>query len=149
MTAPDASQSSVEELEKLRDEWLTRLSALVEMLESWAQELGWSTRRIEKEMEDSQIGSHLAPALLIQKETIRVLLEPIARSAPGADGVVDLYLMPAYDDIASLYFSDGQWRLHYLFPGKPSVSTIREAESKALSKDVFRDVLEAMRKDAA
>ena len=31
-----------------------------------------------------------APALLLQKETARVLLEPVGRAAPGAEGVVDL-----------------------------------------------------------
>lgn len=99
---PDAPRNSIEEPEKLRDEWLSRLCALVDMVESWARELGWASRRIEKEMKDSEIGGYLAPALLIQKETSRVLLEPIARSAPAADGIVDLYLMPAYDDVASL-----------------------------------------------
>ncbi len=45
------------------------------------------------------------PALLMQEgPSAGLILEPIARSAPGADGVVDLYLLPAYDDIASLYF---------------------------------------------
>jgi hypothetical protein len=29
----------------------------------------------------------------------RELLEPIGRPAPGIEGIVDLYLMPAYDDI--------------------------------------------------
>jgi len=32
------------------------LTALVESIEGWARELGWSTRRIEKKMKDSEIG---------------------------------------------------------------------------------------------
>ena len=36
--------------------------------------------------------------------------------APGTEGVIDLYLMPAYDDIASIYYSGDRWNLHYLFP---------------------------------
>jgi hypothetical protein len=57
--------------------------------------------------------------------------------------------MPAYDDIASLYFVDGEWRLHYMFSGAPTVATIREAQSIALSKDVIRRVLDEMSSDAS
>ncbi len=48
----------------------------------------------------------------VQRGTTRILLDPVARFVPRADGVVDLYLMPAYDDIASLYLVKGQWRVH-------------------------------------
>jgi hypothetical protein len=65
------------------------------------------------------------------------------------EGVVDLYLMPAYDDIASLYFYDGQWHLHYLAPGTPVVGNMREARAKPLSKDTLQEVLEEMRRHAA
>ena len=134
---------------KLREEWLERLSGLVETVRSWAQDLDWSTRQIEKKMEDSRLGTYKAPALLLQKETVRVLLEPIARFAPGVEGVVDLYLMPAFDDIATLYFYDCGWQLHYMFPTSPTVATTREAEHKPLSKETFDSVLEAMIKNAA
>jgi hypothetical protein len=80
---------------KIRKEWLHRLTTLVDSVENWTKELGWSTRRIEKEMQDSQIGKYQAPALLLQEGTTRMLLEPIAHDAPGAEGVVDLYLLPA------------------------------------------------------
>ena len=40
------------------------------------------------------------PALYLQKGPIRVLLDPVAYDVPGAEGVVDLYLMPTYDDLA-------------------------------------------------
>jgi hypothetical protein len=149
MPNTDALNSSIADRERLLDEWLSRLTALVESLQKWAEEFGWSTRRIEKQMEDSQIGVYRAPALILQEASVRVLLEPIARSAPGAEGVVDLYLMPAYDDIASLYYCDGGWQLHYMFSGTPSVATIREAKSKPLFKETFQEVLEQMRRNAA
>ena len=135
--------------EALRAEWLTRLSGLINLIKGWAEELDWSTRRIEKKMKDSHLGKYEAPALMMQKDTTRVLLDPIARFAPGADGVVDLYLMPAYDDIASLYFVKGEWLVHYMFPGSSSVATIREAESMPLSKGAFSSVLNEMSKHAA
>jgi hypothetical protein len=135
-------------LEQLRDNWLQRLSELVDNVQTWAKEIGWATKRIEVTLSDSQIGKYKAPALLLQDDSIRILLEPIARVAPGADGVVDLYLMPAYDDIASLYLYDGNWHVHYMFPAQPTVATIRDAEAKPLSSDTLREVLEAMKENA-
>lgn len=133
----------------LRDEWLNVLADLTSRVKNWAEELDWSTRQIPKKMKDSRLGSYEAPALLMRKETTCVLLDPVARFVPGADGVVDLYLMPAYDDIASLYFVDGEWRLHYMFSGTPTVATIREAQSIPLSKGVIGRVLDEMSSDAS
>jgi hypothetical protein len=77
------------------------------------------------------------------------LLEPVGRSAPGAEGIVDLYLLPAYDDIASLYFSGGQWNVNYYFQGIAITGNIRETPGKPLSKEVLQCVLEEMRANAA
>jgi len=62
-------------------------------------------------MHHSLIGNYIAPALLMQHESCRVLLEPITHSAPKADGIVDLYQMPAYDDVATLVFDQGNWSI--------------------------------------
>jgi hypothetical protein len=144
----DVLERDAENRVRLLDGWLGRLSTLLNDVETWVKALGWSTRRIEKPMEDSQIGRYKAPSLLMQEGTDRVLLEPVARSAPGAEGVVDLYLMPAYDDIASLYFSDGSWALHYLFPGAGG-ATAQEAPAKSLSSTTLEEVLREMREHAA
>jgi hypothetical protein len=134
--------------EQLRDDWLCRLSNLIQKVENWAMTVGWATRKIEVTLSDSQIGRYKAPALLLQDDSIRILLEPIARSAPGAEGVVDLYLMPAYDDIASFYLYDNDWHIHYMFPETPTVAKIRAAEAKPLTLDTLREVLEAMKANA-
>ncbi len=55
--------------------------------------------------------------------------------------MVDLYLMPAYDDIASLYYYGHRWNLHYMFHGDKPVSSIREAEAMPLSKEALQRVL--------
>ncbi len=136
------------ELEKQQQEWLTGLAALVETMEKWAQELGWSTRRIETRMEDSEVGTYRAPALLMQAETTRLFLEPIARSSPDEEGRVDLYVMPAYDDIAQLYFSNGKWELLYL-PVDSAVATTSRVEPKPLSKTALQEVLQTLRNNAA
>jgi len=149
MATGNKSDGRVDNPGVVRDEWLNVLAELTSKVKSWAEELGWSTRQIVKKMKDSRLGLYEAPALLMQKETTRVLLDPVTRFAPGADGVVDLYLMPAYDDIASLYFVGGEWRLHYMFPGTPTVTTIRQAESCPLSKDSIGLVLNEMSTHAA
>lgn len=134
--------------DQMREEWIARLTDLIQQVQQWAQAIGWSTKRIEIQRDDSQIGRYKAPALLMQDESIRILLEPIARSAPGAQGVVDLYLMPAYDDIASLYFYDDCWHIHYGFSEDQRLTTVREAKPKALSKESLQEVLEAMKVNA-
>jgi hypothetical protein len=134
--------------DKLRDDWLTQLRDLINDVQRCAEASGWSTRQIEKNMEDSEIGKYQAPALLLQMDATRLLLEPIARSAPGAEGVVDLYLMPAYDDIASLYFYDGQWHVHYMFAEMANVAAVRDTSAKPLSDESLREVLDEMKKNA-
>jgi len=134
---------------KARAEWLERVNALVDQVEAWAKELNWATRRIEKKVEDSFVGDHRVPALLMQEDTCRILLEPVGRSAPGAEGVVDLYLLPAYDDIASLYYYNERWNLHYVFPNAGTAASVREAEAMPLTKEAFEKVLAEMRQSAA
>ena len=126
-----------------------RSCCLVDDVDRWSSELGWSTRRIETQRHESQIGDYNAPALLMQEGTTKILLEPVARFATGADGVVDLYLVPAYDDIASLYHYDGQWHLHYMFPGAPTVANPRQAKAQPLNKESLKAVMEEMTRNAA
>jgi hypothetical protein len=149
--APDAAQGELEQIARdrlaARRAWITRVDDLVGNVEVWGREMGWATRRIEKRLDDSGVGLHTIPALLLQEDTVRVLLEPVARRALGADGVVDLYLMPAYDDIASLYFREGHWYMHYVFQGSRATG-IEEAESTPLSKETLTAVLREMKKHA-
>lgn len=133
---------------RLACDWLAALSRLIANVDCYAKELGWSTRRIDKPMEDSEIGKYSAPALLLQEETTKVLLEPITRSAPGTEGIVDLYLMPGYDDIASLYYLGKRWNLHYVAPEQKAVARPREAEARPLTKATLRKVLEEMKAHA-
>jgi len=138
---PPTEQTTREELERIarqrvtaRPEWLEKLRKLVATVKGWADELDWATRTVDKKMEDAEIGNYKAPALLLQQETVRLFLEPVARAAPGTEGVVDLYLMPSYDDIASLYYYNNRWNVHYMFDRAPTLGNVREAEAKPLTK---------------
>jgi hypothetical protein len=131
-----------------RTAWVNRVTSLLGQVEQWAEELGWATRRIEKQLDDSRIGKHQVPALLMQEGTCRLLLEPIGRSMPGAEGLVDLYRMPAYDDIASLYFYEDRWNLH--FPASDSAGVpVRQVPGEPLSRETLRKALEEMKRNAA
>jgi hypothetical protein len=144
----EAIQAEIGSRLKDRTIWIDRVSSLVGQIEQWAKELGWSTRRIEKGLEDLRIGKHRLPALLMQDETRRILLEPVGRTTPGAEGVVDLYLMPAYDDIARLYFCEDRWNVHYMFANTKPTTTVRETDPLPLSKETLEKVLSELRQEA-
>lgn len=91
--------------------WQNLLAELIFQVESWAQKRDWSTRRIEKRFEDHEYGVYTVPSLLMQKEFSRILLEPIGRNSVNSDGIVDLYLMPAYDDVARLFHVPDGWQV--------------------------------------
>ncbi len=153
---PDDPKSAKQEMEKEAEErirartvWIDSVKSLVDQVESWARELQWSTRSVEKKLDDDWIGKHRVPALLMQEDTCRILLEPVGRSSSGVQGVVDLYLTPAYDDIASLYYHENRWNLHYMFPGTTAVATISEADAVPLSKEALERVLAEMLENRA
>ena len=147
--AREEIQAEISARMKDRETWISRVTSLADQVAQWATEMGWSTRRVEKKLDDARIGKHVVPAILMQEDTCRVLLEPVGRSTPGTEGVVHLYLMPAYDDIASVYYYGDKWNLHYSFAGSEPVATVREAEATPLSKEVLEKVLEEMRQHAA
>ncbi len=131
-----------------RAAWLDRVNALVDRVEQWARELGWATRRIEKKLEDDWVGNHRVPALLMQEDTCRILLEPVGRSSIEVQGIVDLYVMPAFDDIARLFYSSDRWNLHPAFSEENSCGIDRDVKATPLSKETLATVLADMRQHA-
>jgi hypothetical protein len=149
MPGPETRRPLVDNPEATRDEWLANLRELMTQVKGWAEGSGWRTRVIEKSMNDSVLGQYKAPAVLMQRETVEVILDPVGRFAPGTDGVVDLYLLPAYDDIASLYLVDGAWRLHYAFRSTAVVARNKTAESMILDEASVNRVLNEIAVHAA
>lgn len=144
----ESMKAEMEEIVRYRAAWIQRVSDLVKRVERWAKDIGWTTKRIDKKIEDTRLGNHKAAGLVMQEDTVRVLLEPISAFAPGSDGLVDLYLMPGYDDIANLYHREGGWHVHYVFPTQKAVAGIKEGESRPLSKETLGVVLGEMKKHA-
>ncbi len=124
---------------KERPLWIDRIKALVNRVEAWAKEMDWATRRIEKRIDASWIGSPRVPALLLQEDTCKIILEPFGPNQAG-EGHADLYLMPQYDDIARLEFVGGQWYLQAI----PSVGA-DETAPRLLTKKILEATLEGMR----
>jgi hypothetical protein len=142
-TAEGAKETELD-VATIREDWLKALRDLLDRVQGWAEELDWSTRRVEKEMKDSQLGRYRAPALVLQKETTRALLNPYAHAAPGEEGIVDFLQIPAWDDVARLVLIRGKWHLIYEFPRQSDAETTRNAHSKPLSKKSFQLVLEEL-----
>jgi hypothetical protein len=146
MATAEVPKKSRVDADALRNEWLARLEDLVSCAEGWAQEIDWSTRRIQVKITDSQLGEYRAPALLLQKVTTRAFLDPISHSTPGSEGIVDLYIMPAYDDVARLYFRRGRWNLIYALQETPSQAKTPKEKARTLTKKVFQWILAEMTK---
>jgi hypothetical protein len=141
MTGPKLRRPRVDDPNATREEWLVHLHELCTQIKGWGEGSGWRTRLIEKSMNDSVLGQYQAPAMLMQRDTVEVIVDPVGRFAPGTDGVVDLYLLPAYDDIASLYLIDGVWKLHYAFRTGTEEPRVKQAESMILDEVSLNRVL--------
>lgn len=134
---------------QIRDEWLESLQRLVLDVQKVAEHDGWATRVIELSLSDSQLGTYAVPALLLQRAATQAILNPVSRFVPGADGAVDLYRMPAYDDVASLYRKDDQWTIHFDFAGSKVVASPKSVQSRALSEESIGFVLNEIASHAA
>jgi len=146
MAIVDVPQGAIPDRERVRDEWLERLNALIDDVDRWARGLGWSTRRIEKTLDDREIGAHKVPALVLQENTVRLLLDPIGRSGPGTDGIVDFYLMPGWDDVARFYLDDKGWQVLDLPADAPAAL---KPGPTPLTEETFRPILDAILRHAS
>jgi hypothetical protein len=133
-----------------RDQFQRRVEALVKQVREWVESHEWVTKSYPKKMRDGDRQIFQIPALFLQKGPTRVLLDPVAYDVPGAEGVVDLYLMPTYDDMASLYFMSGGWVIHYAFPPNPmDTHSVIETKSLALSEKAIIQILDSIAEHAA
>lgn len=142
-----ATRDTGSDVQAARHEWLQRLESLVRDVKSWAEGSGWKTRRITKPLEEGELGSYRVPVLLMEKETVEVVLNPVARLVPGAEGAVDLYRAPAYDDIVSLYYEPdrGGWVVHQGdYPGPSPSESIAETTPRPFTEATIRSILDAM-----
>lgn len=133
----------VDDPKAVRDEWLERLNALATQVKGWAEASRWRTRMVSKSTRDPVLGRYDVPLLLMERDGIEVALNPVSRFVPGADGAVDLYVVPAYDEVAGLYVEDGTWSVYYVFH-EDEAAGIREPKAMPLTKATIVRVLDAM-----
>lgn len=127
--------------------WTERLRSLVAQVKGWAEGAGWRTRTVKASLDDRVLGKHSVPVLFMGKDTVEVALNPVSPRVPGAEGAVDLYLMPAFDDIASLYFEGGRWVVYY--PPKETAPFLPDPKAEPLSEELIVAVLGEMASHAA
>lgn len=120
----------------VRAEWIAAVNELVTRIEGWCKEFDWATRRALKQLKDKPIGAYEVPMLLIQQWDVKLLLEPISRFVAGANGRVDLYTMPEYDDMAVLTRENGDWVLLRVEFGR------ERWPAMSLTCDTFKQVIE-------
>lgn len=134
-------------MSKPSERFQRRVEELVARFEADVDPGEWVTRRYPKRLRDEVREVYEVPALYVQKGATRLLLDPVGYDVPGAEGAADLYLMPAYDPAASLYFEDGRWVLQYDFPSEPDSKPPRpEASARALplSAETINKVLDSI-----
>src|SRR4051812_2966395 len=81
---------------EIRDLWVEAVNALARDVEDWSHEHGWLAVQSEHQLSEAKIGPYTIPQLEIHGPEDKLILEPIARYGPGADGRVDLYAYPSY-----------------------------------------------------
>ncbi|MHC5539472.1 hypothetical protein ACYOEI_14740 [Singulisphaera rosea] len=109
-------ETRIADPEAVKAEWLKSLDALVSLVKHWVEAVGWQTRLTTKLVTDPDLGRYEVPLMLMERGGVEVVLSPLARTEPGAVGVVDLNLMPTYDDIASLEYDGDSWSIRLASP---------------------------------
>jgi hypothetical protein len=94
-------------------EWVHAVDGLVGNTESWAKELGWVTKRVERRLSETLLGTYKAPQLLMHAAPNLYVLDPVARFVPGAAGAFELQVQPSYYTISIYRDFDGTWYAHH------------------------------------
>jgi hypothetical protein len=124
----------------VRDEWMHAIETVERQAQEWSAETEWRSRRVNKKLTESLIGTYEAPQLLIFAEPNLYVLDPLARFIPGGQGSFDLTIQPSYYT-TSLYRDDsGNWYVH--LEVRNGVSNGKRVE---WGRDAFRQCIEQLR----
>jgi hypothetical protein len=80
-----------------RTSWLKELKFMMDQAAEWSHRQDWTVRRDTKPITEPAFGTYTAPVLLIHTPQGRLILDPIGRDIVGAEGRIDLCVMPSYD----------------------------------------------------
>lgn len=94
-------------------EWRQAIENLVANTESWAKDLGWVTKRVEKKLTETLLGMYGSPQLLMHAAPNLYVLDPVARFVPGAAGAFELSIQPSFNTISIYRDFSGVWYAHH------------------------------------
>ncbi len=140
------AESRIEHLEAQKAEWLARLNDLVSLIKGWVEPSGWHTRAMTKPLTEAGLGRYDVPILILLRDEVDIVLSPIARPVPGADGVVDFYLMPGYADLFRLCFDGEAWSIENILPRDPTAPepVLGDHERLPLDEETINRVLDVI-----
>ncbi|MFM7132438.1 MAG: hypothetical protein ACKO0V_24070 [bacterium] len=118
--------------------------SLVKEISAWAEMDDWVTKPYPKRLRAVDQTIFEISSLYLQKGPIRLLLDPVAYDVPGAEAAVDLYLMPTYDDLASLYCKKNQWTIHYNPLCEMTDNKKFDTVSSPLDRHIFISILSSI-----
>ncbi len=93
------------------EDWLRSLDALFRETEAWCQRRDWPCKRKTVRVQDDFLGSYDAPQLDLCALDNQLLLKPVARFVTGADGLVDMLLLPTCESAILVRLGE-IWQIH-------------------------------------
>jgi hypothetical protein len=137
------------EMSKKSTHFASEVEKVVRQFEAVLAQTNQVSRRDEKRMRDETGGVYTVQSLTIFIGPLRLLLDPTGYDLPGCDGAVDLYLLPPYDPVATLYLEHGEWFIHSPNPtAQESIARPTEWGRSALNKESISHLLESIAKNA-
>jgi len=122
-------------LNKQREEWIARVTALVNQISKWAVAEGWKVDRDEKSITEELLGTYKVPSVIVKLKEGEVMLNPIALHTAGGDGRVDLRAMPTLARV-KLMWGRGKWEA-YADPNVPLRMDWNQANFARLAQDLL------------
>ena len=135
MSSTISSSLPVREAERVS--WVAELKSIVDQAEQWSRRQDWTVRRDSKPITEPMLGTYTVPVLLIHTPQGRLILDPIGRDIVGAEGRIDLCVMPSYDPMPLVKGEHGWefWSPQSQSPGR----SWNEADFVAVVKQLLRE----------
>ncbi len=136
MSTEVRATESVAGVVPIRDEWVAIVDALYHQVEGWAKALDWATRRDPEWFDEPGLGRYQVWRLLVHAPEGRLVFKPVARRVTGAQGLIDLFVLPSYDPMLLVRHDDGEWRIHS-FADTSDSRPWAESTFVALAREMF------------
>ena len=132
------------------DGFTAAITRLIELFQDALAGTDWSTRGQARKLEDEKGMLFPVPSLYVWRGPTSLFLDPTGSDIPGADGVADLYLLPDYAPVATLYLDAGIWWVHSPYPtaSTPEANPMQWCRVP-LSDWSIPELLEVISQDAA